>query len=167
MNAMTLYQIADEYRAVAERLADLEMDEQTIADTLEGISGPLEEKATAVAAFARNLESSAEAIKSAETEMAKRRKAIEARASRIRFYLQTQMQRTGISRIESPWFKLALRDNPPFVAIDNEDLIPEQFMRSAPPPPAAPDKATIAAVLKAGGEVPGAHLERTQRLEIR
>lgn len=38
---------------VASKLADLDLDEQTVADTLESLAGSVEVKATNVAAFAR------------------------------------------------------------------------------------------------------------------
>ena len=38
----SLYDIAAEYRQTADKLADLDLDEQTISDTLEGMSGALE-----------------------------------------------------------------------------------------------------------------------------
>lgn len=163
----SLYVLADEYRAAAESLANMELDEQTIADTLEGLAGALEVKATNVAMFARNLEAAAESIKGAEKQMADRRKAIEARAAKIRAYLRANMEKAGITKIESPYFNLAIRDNPPNVVIDAEDMIPPGFMRQPEPPPPAPDKKAIAEALKAGIDVPGAHLERGTRLEIR
>ena len=46
-----LYLLAEEYRAAAEKLADLDLDEQTVADTLESLAGSVEVKATNVAMF--------------------------------------------------------------------------------------------------------------------
>lgn len=162
-----LYVLASEYSAAAERLADLDLPPEVVADTLEGLAGDLEAKATNVAMFVRNLESTAEQIKAAEAAMAARRRAIENRAAHIRDYLLANMQRAAISKIDSPYFKLAVRDNPPAVEVYAPDDIPGEFMRQPEPPPAAPDKKAIAEVLKAGGAVPGACLKRTQRLEIR
>lgn len=164
----SLYSLASEYQSAAERLADLELDEQTIADTLEGLSGELEVKATNVAMFVRNLESSAEAIKAAEGEMAKRRKSIESRADRIRQYLKDNMDRTGISKIESPYLSLVIKKNPPSVVIDAESQIPAEFFKAPPPPPPpSVDKKAIADAIKAGKEVPGAHMQAGTRLEIK
>lgn len=162
-----LYVLADEYLIAAQQLADLDLDPQTVADTLEGLSGALEVKATNVAMFARNLEASAEAIKAAEAQMAARRKSIENRAQAVRDYLKAQMERTGIKEIASPYFKLAIRTNPPAVVIDALGQIPEYFMKMPEPPPPSPDKKGIAAAIKAGKEVPGAHLEQSTRLEIK
>jgi len=126
----SLYSLAAEYNEAAERLADLDLDEQTIADTLEGLAGTLEVKATNVAMFAKNLEVTAAAIKEAEGNMAKRRKAIEARSERLLAYLKQNMEATGITKIESPYLRIAIRNNPAAVHIDAESQIPAEFFKS-------------------------------------
>ena len=165
--SMSLYVLADEYRAAAEALADLELPAQAVQDTLEGLSGALEQKATNVAMFARNLEATAEAIKAAEADMAARRKALETRARAIRYYLQTNMAKVGITRIESPYFTLAIQANPASVVVEDEDMIPSQLMRVPEPTPPVPDKKAIADLLKSGASVPGCRLDRTTRLVIK
>lgn len=162
-----LYVLSNEYQEAARQLADLELDEQTIADTLEGLAGEIEIKATNVAMFCRNLEASAEQIREAERAMALRRKSIENRAEHIREYLKANMEATGITEISCPYFKLAIKQNPASVVIDAESQIPVEFMRIPEPPPATPDKKALAAALKEGKEIPGAHLARGTRLDIR
>ncbi|SDV49243.1 siphovirus Gp157 family protein [Chitinasiproducens palmae] len=166
----SLYVIASEYRQAADTLAELDLDEQTVADTLESISGDITEKATNVAAFIRNLESTAEAVKNAAKGMTDRAKAIEARADRIKHYLLANMQHAGIKKIDSPLFAITVKDNPVSVVIDDERQIPAEYMTDPvppPPPPAKPDKKLIAQAIKDGFEVPGARLERKQRVEIK
>lgn len=168
MNTLpALYTLADEYLQDVAKLQDLDLDPQTIADTLEGLSGDLETKATNVAMFVRNLESLVDQIKQAEATMAARRKAIEQRAEHVREYLLSNMQRTGISKIESPWFKIALRNNPPSVVVDDPSLIPARYMRQAEAPPPAPDKKEIKAAIEFGENVPGARLVTKQSVTIK
>jgi hypothetical protein len=167
MSGLALFDIAREYRDAADKLADLDLPDEVVADTLEGMSGDLEVKATNVAFFARNLEALAASIKDAEANMAARRKALENRAQRMRDYLLNCMQLAGVQKIESPYFRLAQRENPPAVVIDEPGLIPNEYMRQPEPPPPAPDKAAIKADIQRGKEVPGAHLQRGVRLEIR
>jgi len=167
MTNLALYELASEYLEATQKLSELDLDEQTVLDTLEGLQFPIEQKATNVAMFVRNLEASADAIKEAEGKMATRRKAIENRAARIRDYLKQQMERCEIQKIEGPHFRLAIRQNPPAVVVDAESQIPAEFMRVPPPPAASPDKKAIAEAIKEGKEVPGVHLERTTRLEIK
>ena len=162
-----LYVLAQDYRAAAEKLADLDLDEQTIADTLEGLSGDLEVKAVNTAMVARNMQGLAAQIKEAEQAMAARRKALEGRAERLTAYLLANMQHAGISKIESPHFCLSIKNNPAAVVINEPGLIPAEFMRQPEPPPPAPDKTAIKEAIKAGKEVPGAHLAQGVRLEIK
>lgn len=112
-----LYELALEYRDAADRLTDLDLDDQTVADTLEGLAGDLEVKATNVAMFARNLEATAAQIKDAEAQMAARRKAVENRAANLNRYLLVSMQQAGIQKIECPYFRIAVRDNLPAVDV--------------------------------------------------
>lgn len=162
-----LYVLAQDYRAAAEKLADLDLDEQTIADTLEGLSGDLEVKAVNTAMVARNMQGLAAQIKEAEQAMAARRKALEGRAERLTAYLLANMQHAGISKIESPHFCLSIKSNPAAVVINEPGLIPAEFMRQPEPPPPSPDKTAIKEAIKAGKEVPGAHLAQGVRLEIK
>lgn len=167
MNNLTLYTIADQYLADIEKLQDMDLDEQTLADTLEGLSGELEVKATNVAMFIRNLESSAEQIKTAEKQMADRRKALEARADKIKQYLKENMIRTGVSKIESPYFTLSIRNNPEAVDVINQDMIPPEYFNVPPPPPPVLDKMALKKAIQSGIEVEGARLTRSQSLQIK
>ena len=167
-NLPALYVIADEYLQDVAKLQDLDLDEQTLADTLEGLTGELEVKATNVAMFVRNLESLAEQIKQAEQAMAARRKALENRADRIRQYLLDNMQRTGISKIESPYFKIAIAKNPPSVVVDDEDTLKfahPEFVKTVTTE--SLDKTAIKEAIKAGQIVEGAHLVQADRVSIK
>lgn len=167
MSNITLYEIAHDFRDAADKLADLDLDDQTLADTLESLSGDLEVKATNTAMFIRNIEANAAAIKEAESHMAARRKALENRAARVKDYLLANMMVAGVQKIECPYFKLAVRENPAAVEVYEPGLIPAEFMRQPEPPPPVVDKAAIKEVLKAGREVAGCKLTKGVRLEIK
>jgi len=162
----TLYSLALDFRAAADTLGDLDLAPEAVADTLESLSGDLEVKAQNVALFARNLEATAAAIKEAEAGMAKRRKAIESRVAHLKDYMLAGMMVAGVKKIEGPYLRLSIRDNPEAVEVFDAAQVPAEFMRQPEPPPAAPDKAAIKAAIKAGHEVPGVKLTRSQRLNI-
>lgn len=163
----TLYEIAGEYRQQAALLAELDLDEQTVADTLESLTGDFDAKAMNVAALIRNLDGLAGQIKQAEAQMNARRKAVEARANHIRNYLLTNMQACSITKIESPLFQIAIKQNPAKVVIDDAGAIPSDLYRYPEAPPPEPDLVAIKAALKAGEDVRGAHLEHGVRLDIK
>lgn len=164
---IALYELAADFRETADRLADMELDEQTLRDTLESIAYPVEQKAVQVAAFVRNLEATAEQIKQAEKQMADRRKAMESRAANVRQYLMDNMRACGFTKIEHPMFKIAIRQNPESVVIEDERQIPVDYMRQPETPPPVPDKALMKQAMQDGHEIPGAKLTRTLRLEIK
>lgn len=162
----TLFALTTEYREAAMKLAELDMDAQTVADTLESLSGELETKAQGVAMMARSLEADAAAVKQWSKDAAERAKAIEARAENLRDYLARCMEACGIEKISGPGVELSFRKSSA-VVIDGADLIPSEYMRAKPAPEPEPDKKAISDAIKAGKEVPGAHIEQRKSLQIK
>jgi len=175
----SLYQLSADYSAAVEILSDMDADEQTVKDTLEGLSGLLEVKAANVFMFMRDLEGRAKAFRAEEARLAICGEFMEKRAGQIKDYLKNAMKGAGIKKIEAPkdypvFRYLAVRDNPPAVEIDNEDDVPAIFF-PPPPPPKEPElkpdkkrlKAAIEAATENGGYIPGAHITQGTRLEIK
>lgn len=166
MNSLTLYQLADEYRALMELAADPDADSESFGAALEAIVGDFEQKAVAVAQVARNLEGFNAQVMDAIKAMAVRADRAKQRAESIREFVKTQMEKTGITKIESPYFVLAMRKNPPRLVVADDALIPSEYLRHVPER-YEPDKPAIARALKSGVEIDGCRLESSTRLEIR
>lgn len=166
MSDLSLYVIAQEHRAMVDKLMELTDDPQTIADTIEGESFPLETKATNVAFAYKSLVMLAEAGKKAEAQMKARRERIEKQAERVLAYLQYCMEVSGKTKIESPWFTLAIKNNPPSVDVFEPALVPRLYLNFPEPPAPTMNKAAIAKAIKDGWEVPGARLVTGRRLDI-
>jgi hypothetical protein len=163
-----LYQLADEYRQQLDALADMELDEQTLADTLESLGGELTEKATNVAMFVRNLEGVSKLKREAAKELMRQADMIDRKSDRIRDYLLTNMIRCEMTKIDSPWFSVAVRNNPPSVVIDDMEALAafdSEFIVTKVEQ--SPDKKAIAAAIKAGKSVAGVHLESKQSVVIK
>ncbi len=167
MNNLALYELSQNYMQALDFLTDPEADLpiEAINDTLEGLSGELEDKVINVTKFLRNMEATAEAIKAAEDAMAKRRKALENRAKWLKSYLKCNMEHTGISKIECPFFKLSIQKNPDSVNITDEAAIPEQFKEQVISWKI--DKTAIKETIKNGQVIPGAELVNGTRLVIK
>lgn len=161
-----LYELTQAYTHL-ESLIDEGMEETTLVASLDAIEGAFVDKGKDVAAFIRNLETTAEAIKSAESQMAARRKALENRAASIKNYLLGNMLRTGIEKIECPLFRVTVKNNPPRVVVDDERLIPAEYMRQPEPPPPMPDKKKMLEDMKQGVVIDGAHMESGKSLLIK
>lgn len=161
---LKLYEIADQYKALLS-LDDPEVPEEAIKDTLEALEGEMQIKGASVAACLQNLASEAEAIKQAEQRMKGRREFIERRVESIRQYLQSNMERSGITELKTPELIIKLRKNPGRVEIDCQAALPSKFV--ATKTETVIDKKGILQAIRNGEEVPGAHLEQSMRLEIR
>lgn len=166
MTSLTLYTIAAEHRALADALQDMDLDEQTIADTLDAESG-LVEKSQSVAFVIRNMEAFAAAVKAEADAMTERAKQAQKRADSIKAYLHSCMTLAGVQKIEHPQFTLSIAKNPASVQILDDKQIPAKFMRQPVPPPAAPDKKAIKAAIEAGEDVPGVKLAQGTSLRIK
>lgn len=167
MSALALYEISSQYLADLNKLNELELDEQTFLDTLEGLSGELEQKAINVAMYIKNLEVSADAIKQAEKAMADRRNSIVAKQDKIRKYLLENMLKTGITKIECPHFVLSVRKNPASVDVLMQDQIPDEYFDIPDPLPPTLNKKRLAEDLKAGVLIEGARLTQGNSLQIK
>lgn len=160
-----LYALVETYREDAAKLNDLDLDEQTVLDTLEGMTGDIEVKAKNVALMYMSMDMMAEAHKARAAVIAERGKVIQKRADSLKNYLATCLDAAGIKRIESTDVRITWRASSA-VVIDGENLIPAEYMRQAEAPPPAPDKKAIAEAIKAGKEIPGAHIQSRKTLSI-
>jgi len=165
LSTLRLYQIADDYLTALDALAELDdLPPEAIADTLESLSGTFQDKAANVAAYIRTLDTEAAAIEDARKAMERRQTALERHADRLRNYLKSQMERTGIPRVKNSWVTVRVQPNPPSVVIEDETMLPDRFKQ--PVTTLKLLKSDIARALKAGQSVFGARLEQTTRLVI-
>ena len=162
-----LYEIAQQFHELA-LLADTDdLPVEAIRDTLEGLQGTLELKATNIAKFVLGLEAEADMIDAAAKVMQERASRRRKRAENIRAYMLFQFQQAGVTEVHCPEFTIRLRKNPESVQIDDPEQIPPEFIVQPPPPEPRPDKKAILAALKAGTPVAGCYRFQGERLEIK
>lgn len=166
-----LYAITGQYLALAHQLENLDLDAQTVADTIDasGIADEFADKAQAILHIAGEAEKYSPMI-DMEIERLQALKAGRAKlAQGLRDYLLDNMERSGIQKITCPLFSLSIRHNPPAVEVLDSAALPAAYWRTPVPKPpiAAPDKALIKADIQAGKEVPGACLTQSLKLVIK
>lgn len=163
-----LYDLAGQYKRLTEQLADMDMDAQTVADTIEasGLVDDLSTKAQGCELVARSLEAFVPAIDNEIKRLTALKKQRQTKADGLRDYIKMNMEAAGITKIEADLFKLSIAKNPPAVDVFEQDLIPESFMTKPEPQRPVPDKKAITDALKAGDEVPGARLTQSTRLKV-
>lgn len=166
MDNLTLYQLTDEYLALMDLAAEEEADEASFDAALTALQGEIFEKGIAVAQVIKNLEAFSEAAKGEGKRMLLRAEMAEKRADRIREYLKNQMERSGIKKMDSPYFSVAVRKNRARVEIEGGADIPPDLCVIIPQQ-LRPNKVAIAKELESGADIPGCRLVTSTRLDIK
>ena len=157
---MNLYELSQNYLAVQ----DMELDEETLRDTLDSIEEAWEDKAENIVKLIRTVEADEQALEAEEKRFNARKKTEANKKQFLKRYLEEMMQLTGKTKFKAGVFNISLQNNPPSVEVFDEALLPERFLIEQPP---KIDRAGIKELLKAGEEVPGAELKQTKGLRIR
>ena len=161
---LSLYDISSQYVEALEKLDALDLPEEAIADTLEGLKGELQEKCQNVAAYNENILALANAKKMAAKRLSEQAKAIESKSARLVNYLDQNMKKAGISEISCDLFTIKYKKNPPSVEIDDESKIDRKYINKKVT--VSPDKAAIKKAIQEGKTITGARIIQGQRLVI-
>lgn len=165
--SLTLYQLTGQWLELANKLSDLDLDAQTIADTLEGsdVQMALEEKAQGYEMVARTIEAPRAAIKAEIKRLQELDKTIAARADGLRQRVHHAMNALGIQKIACPLFELRIQKNPPALDVFEEALVPDKFWRVLTEK--VLDKAALKDAIKNGEDVQGARLTQGESLRVK
>jgi len=161
---LKLYEITEQYQSALSELAGLELDEETVNDTLEGLKGDLEAKGRAVGAFIANREAEITATKEAGKKLIERAKSEQVKMDKLKDYLLYNMQVNEITKIRSPDLLIKLRKLPASVKIVDESVIDSSWMNKKIT--YTINKTAIKAELKAGNPVEGAVLSEGYKVVI-
>lgn len=162
---MKLYECVAEYRQQLDALAELDLDAQTYADTLDGMQGALQDKLRAVIAYSLDLEIEATGAASASRRMKERAESIENRVKWLREYALRAMEATGLGEISTDEWAAKVAKKPPAVVIADGIELPAEYVRTTVK--TEPDKAALKAALAAGAVVPGVSLVAGHRLALK
>lgn len=148
------------HQAIRERIRaeDRDIDEQTLADTVEGLTD-LHEIVAAIIRSALVDEALASGLKERIKAMQERLERFEDRVSKRRQIARDVMTETEIRKITAPDFTVSLRPGTPSLVVVDETVIPAAFWE-----PQAPrlNRQTLLSELKQGGPIAGVALSNPQ-----
>lgn len=143
---------ANALRAELEKMDD--MDEQTIADMLEGETN-LHEAIQEIDLAILDAESDVAGADHIITKLADRRDRAERRADRLRGVVMRAMDIAGLKTVKTPAGTYTVRQTKPKVVVEDESLIPTEYFKT--PDPVLNKKALNEAIAE-GAIVPGTRL---------
>lgn len=149
-----------QHAALRERLLaeDPDLDEETLSDTLEGLTD-LHEVIAAILRAALSDEALAGGLKGRIDEMQERLVRLSDRASRRRQIACEAMVEAAIKKITAPDLTVSLRAGTPGLAVIDETAIPQAYWE---PRPSRLNRQALLAELKQGGAIAGVLLSNPE-----
>lgn len=133
---MRLYDLAEEYTALQDMMYDPEVDEQTLADTMEAVFGEIEDKADGYAKIILGMKSDVLSLQEEESRLHSRRKQLENRSKYLKDTLEANMRAIGKLKFKTSLFSFNIQKNgglEPLVIDGLLDDIPGKFLIPQPP----------------------------------
>ena len=148
------------YRSVRDRIQseDPQIDEQTLADTVEGLTD-LHEIVAAIIRSALADESLSTGLKTRVAEMQDRLERLQDRASKRRQIAKEVMVELDLKKITAPDFTVSIRPGTPALLVLDEAAVPSIFWQ-----PSAPklNRQGLLSELKEGAEITGVTLSNPE-----
>lgn len=158
---MTLYEMTEQARALYELLQEGEIDETTLADTLEAIGA--DEKLETYCKLIRQYEADIEGIKKELDRLTAKKKTAENAVERLKNGVYEFMTARNITKADMGLFKASISETKA-VEVTDESAIPLEYRVIMPD---KIDKAEIRRRLMEGGTVDGCQLKTTKVVRIK
>lgn len=159
---MNLFELNDNYKELASRD---DLDPTILKDTLDAIQDDRKSKLDNLATWADQLKSEIDFMsdkkKSWEDEIIYRKNKL----AWIKQYITAVLDDAGIKRLTTDNHLLSARNFKASTIIDSDEKLPDKFKVTETT--TKPDKKAIYKALKAGEEVPGAHLKPNRNTVIK
>lgn len=127
MSDLTLYNITNRFTDLMDKTQNGEITEEEYNELGFEIAQELQTKGANVIGYIRNTELLIEAMKAEEKRIADTRKTGETKLEKFKQYVLENMERLGLSKIQTELGALSVSKNPMSVEIENEDEIPSEF----------------------------------------
>ena len=151
---------ATTYRAVRERIRalDPELDEQTLSDTVEGLTD-LHEILAAIVRAALADEALATGLKGRIAEMQERLERLQERAAKRRQIVKDTMVELDLKKLTAPDFSASIRPGMPALLVIDEAAVPSIYWEPREP---RLDRQGLLVELKQGAEITGVTLSNPE-----
>lgn len=170
--SLSLYGLSREYVELYNALIE-SADEETgeididISEAFEKIQGAFEEKAIATATVYRALGKYSKDVDEEIKRLQALKEHADSQQRKVEQYLAEACERTGIVSLKGIYANISFKTNPPKVVFDDEKAIPKEYITEKVKIEKSISKTEIKKAIQNGIEVPGAHLERERKIQIK
>lgn len=160
---MKLYELTQNYMNLQALLEDETISQDIIEAAMKEVGDDIEEKAQNYAVIMKNLEAEAAALEKEEKRLAARKSSLKNRNKILKDYLENSMISIGKTKFKTNLFSFNIGKNPSSINIDDENLIPDQYIVYTK----SLAKRAMLDDIKKGVIIPGVSLKQTESLKIK
>ena len=154
----TMNEIAERYNAITALADDETVPQDAVNEALIAVMEDVKTKGENGIRYLNEVQEAIDKAKENKKKLDRFIKAMENRKKRVERAYIFALNYMNIKSILTGWGEMKVKKNPPSVVIDDLTQIPTQYQRQKIQVDI--DKVAIKAAIKAGEEVPGAHLEQ-------
>lgn len=162
MNILRLYELTRQYEQLLGLAEEEEIATQVLEDTLEALEETIYLKVENTAKVIKNLEAELIGFQTEIRRLTKRKQTLEKMIKRLKLYLQEEMERMTLNKVNGELFNVRIQNNPPSVVVMDIDKLSAYYLPQEP----KLDKETLLKDLSAGKEILGAKHQQTRSIRI-
>lgn len=148
----SLYNITNNFVELMNKAQEGELTEDEYNRLGEELAIQLQQKSSNIIGYYKNIELLINGMKEEEKRISDNRKSLENKLNKFKEYVKENMDKLGITKIETELGTLSISSNPASVEIINEDEIPAEFKQEIIT--TIIDKTAIKKHFKETGEIP-------------
>ena len=128
MSDLTLYNITNKFVELMDKAQDGELTEEEYNQLGEELAIELQKKGSNIIGYTKNVELTINAMKEEEKRISDSRKVLENKLERFKGYVKDNMERLGITKMETSLGPLSIAKNPMSIEIENEEEVPSEYL---------------------------------------
>ena len=162
-----LYELTDQFKQAEYCFNNAETEDEMLEAERYLIEAEVDltEKAENIAKWIKNLEAGRDVFKQEAVRLSEKSRTLDNKASRLKRYLQDNLEVAGIDKVKGELFTVSLQNNPVSLDISSIEHIPMEFKRTPEP---VVNKRELLKHIKDTGEVfEGVEVKQTRSIRIR
>lgn len=127
MSDLTLYNITNKFTRLMDKVQEGELTEEEYNELGEELALQIQQKGSNIIGYTKNIELTINAMKEEEKRLSDGRKLLENKLEKFKQYVKDNMERLGITKMDTELGTLSIAKNPVSVEIENESEVPKEF----------------------------------------